>query len=397
MDLKVTPRLGTLVAGLAVVLTLACSGSEPQFTPTQLAERVRSGLSEQSVLDRQLAVAPLLEELQPENVEAVRTVYLESAAWLSPIDIEIFVDAWARFDGLAAYGFARRAQESLKAPALVAALHAWAMSDLPHALRVVNDLVQHEPKFGQQLVEPMVRGWVHSRHTGLEEFLLENPETGELLNAAIPEFYRTRGADGFRQWVEQLILESEDPTQQWMIFRKAARAYGLRDPEEAALWVKGLYGQADYARDGPESVALAWLRTDPVRAFEWLRFEAPEGTSSSVPRAVFQRWFGMDWQQAKDWLEAQPDESFYHATYDGFARQIAKSKPQNAIVWCKKIEPRDVQLDCLTAVAGTWYGEDPVAAGLWMEDSPIEPDALEEIRTRWQRRWKRKPQPARGQ
>ena len=143
---------------------------------------------------------PISRAIDPDNVESVAAVYLESSQWLAPIDIEIFLDTWGRMNGLEAYEFARLLPDSLRSVALVAAVHGWAIVDLPHALRVVSALWEDEPKLGRQLLEPMVRGWVHSPDPGLKTFLLESPLAGDLLNAAVPEVYRKSGGGGLRSW-----------------------------------------------------------------------------------------------------------------------------------------------------------------------------------------------------
>ena len=184
------------------------------------------------------------------------------------------------------------------------------------------------------------------------------------------------------KWAEELIRKDDNNERRWLTFRQVVRQVALRSPELAASFVLAQYGQGDFARDGPAALAEAWLRHDPIRAFDWLATKSPPASRAEAVRMAFRAWQYRDRAVAMEWLDTRPNEPFYFPAFDVAARRLAAEDHERAFDLCKRIADPPLHLECLGSVAESWYRREPVAAGEWLESSPLDVKAREAIRER---------------
>ena len=366
---------GTLIAASVCCLPfLVLAGCvEPRSTvtelgPAALAEEIRAAFSEPRPLDRMRRLTSALGQLGPENLDEVRAVYDEYLEGLDELELQPFFDAWARFDGPAAFEYAMGVPFPVQAEtAREAALYAWAVHDLISAVRAAEQVAEDRPRIALLLYRPVVRAWALSGQDGLQEYILSTSNKGPFILAAVPQIYQRVGADGLLRWSEEFLRRASDDGARMKAFRMTVRAVGFRRPDAAIPWVLDHFGE-EYAKEGPRVLVETWLRTDPEAAFEWLRTQAPEQARASALGLAFGTWLIRDRSAARRWIESRPSgDPFYQPAFDTLARRVARNEPKEAIQWCHRGQIGDVDRDCLRGVAVEWYRRDPVAAGLWME------------------------------
>jgi hypothetical protein len=379
-----------MVITLFGVLGVACSESSESDRPlsgTQLASGMRAAFAEASLFERLTRLTELVDDLDDDNLRAGRDVFGEYVAGLSDAEVRIFMSAWARRDPSAALDYASAIPfTTQREEAIAVVIQEWAARDPLEARPRAEALVIPGRKRAAQPVVRLVRGWVHHPDSGLEAYLHERPKRSDLLSAALQEVYRLQGATHLMRWVEDFISEDADSEHSWQTFRKAVRTIGYRDPEAAAAWVSEHHGRGYYASDGPEVLAEAWGLRDPGGAIDWIRTGAPEAARAKSLEAVFRLWLRHDRSAAREWLDAHRDDPFARPAALAAARDaIGAKNPEGAIELCSRIPPSELLQSCLHALALQWYEYDPVAAGLWMESSALDPELRDSVRSVKQR------------
>ena len=368
--------LVALLAALAVSCGETPSNSlPPAYDVSTLGGEVRAALAEPQPLTRSTRLAEALVHLDPENLDEVRSVYDIHISGLDELEVRPFLDAWADFDGPAAFEYARGIRHrDVRSIGVDAALYGWAVRDPRAATDAIAESTaarQMAARSGD-MTRPVVRGWAASGdERGLESFVRANQDPGQLVLVAFPEIYRRRGTDAVARWASRYIRDEQKYGSKMKVFRMAVRVLGFRDPAGAAPFVLGHWGE-DYASEGPRALAEGWIRTGgdgPDEVMEWLRTEAPESTRSYAMVMAVGAWLRLDLVKARDWIEALPTgDPFYQPAFDALAYRMSRRSPRRALPWCSRGDTETFNRDCVFDVATRWYQRDPVAAGEWIEE-----------------------------
>jgi len=384
-----------ITIALMGVFVFGCFDSrieEGPFPPEQLAEEIRDAFGEPTHIGRITQLTALLEELDPANLSAVRDVFDETMAGLSNAEVGCFISAWAQLDRHAAHDYARAIPfDTQREEALAIAIHEWAVQSPLEARLAAEALEIPGRKRAAQPLVRLVRGWVHHSDSGVAAYLRGHAEDSDLLSAAIQEIFRVGGADSLVRWADDFIAKSESADQQWQAFRKTVRTLGYREPEAATRWVSEHYGVDEFARDGPEVLARAWVRRDPPGAIDWVLTGAPAEARNEALQAAFSRWLSVDRAAADAWLGEHPNDPDLYPAYVATAKNAIRSRnPERAIEYCGRVPPSELMQNCLHALAVNWYGWDAVAAGEWMESSELDPELRDSVRATQQKLRKRR-------
>ena len=186
--------------GLVAVICLGgCSESDSRAAHPSgewLAEQVREAFAQRGYLARASNLAPHLHRLAPQNVAEVRAVYDEYMPALSESELQLFMDAWAGFDGAAALEYAMGIPFTRQAGvARQAAVQSWAIRDPLSASRAVSELIEQKPRMAKELPLALVAGWALAPRGGVEESLLSVPERSDLIGVAVGGIYRRDGPE----------------------------------------------------------------------------------------------------------------------------------------------------------------------------------------------------------
>lgn len=375
-DIRIV-RVACLVGPLVmfVVPLLGCSQPRSDVTdlgPSKLAEEVRSALAEPYYLDRNVRLASAMRQLDPDNVEAVVDVYTELLKDLRKAELEPFFDAWAKFDAPAAFDYAMDVPyQGVSQRSQLSAMYAWAVRDAHGASRAADQGAEARPRDAHLFYQALIEGWAISGQDGLEDYIVDGPfseDPGQLILAAQPKIYLREGVDGLLEWSEAIMQRATDHGPRMKAFRYAVRTVGFRDPRAAIPFVERHYG-ADYAKEGPRVLVETWAHMDPEAAFGWLRDEAPEDARASALGMAMGSWLIRDRQAARSWIDSVPvGDPYYQPAFDIVAKRFARHDPMEAIEWCHRGQTPEINSACLRQVATTWYSQDPVAAGHWMEE-----------------------------
>lgn len=343
----------------------------------RLAGEVRQHLAISWRVERLARLASALERgLGPESLDAVREVYEELLPGFEGAELQLFFDAWARFDGPGAFEYAMQVPFPLQAGiAQEAALYSWAVHDALAARLAAEQAAADRPREAEAFYRALVRGWALSAQPGLRDYIASHSGMGRLVLIALPQIYQREGADGLLRWSEDFLQSSSDYGARLRTFRLTVRTLGFRNPREVIPFVFAHYGE-EYAKDGPRVLTESWLRHDPEAALEWLHSEAPEEVRPEALSLSIGAWLTQDRVSALRWAESRPiEDPYYLPAFDAVAKRVSKRDPRAALEWCRR-GPRDgLAIDCLRQVGIAWYRKDAVAAGRWLEQEsglPVE-------------------------
>lgn len=384
------------VAGLVICLVMfsvslsGCSerrSEKTRLAPSEVAKEVRSALAEPAYLDRNTRLASALRQLDPDNVDAVADVYTELLKDIEESEVQPFFDAWAGFDAPAAFGYAMQIPyDGISQRAQRSAIYAWAIRDALAASVAADQAAEKRRRNGLMFYQALVEGWAISGQGGLQDYIVAGrsaEDPGQLILAAQPKIYLRDGADGLLEWSEEIMEAATETGPRMKAFRYAVRTAGFRDPHAAIPFVLRHYGE-DYAEQGPRVLVETWMQKEPEPALEWLRSEAPESARAAALGIAVTSWLYRDMNAARSWLDSVPvGDPYYQPAFDSLANRIAKHAPRKAIEWCRRGQTPEINRTCLRQVAIAWYKEDPISAGLWMEnESGLPAEDLVSVRQR---------------
>jgi len=314
-----------------------------------LGTAVEVALREGDRLERTARLVPLLEQLDADNLSGVLSVYRRELSGLGECEIRLFVGAWTRFDGRAAFEETLGWMPSKLRVGVQAAAQGWALHDVAQARPIIEATAESRPRLAELLLQALVIGWVHSGESGLDAYLRTvAPSNDDLLTVAIGATRRAQGNASLLAWSERFGANL-DPLLRAKVFRKAVRVVGRRDPQHAARFALSRWGQ-EYASEGPRVLVEAWIETDPQEAFEWLRTTAPLASREEAVGLAFGRWLYRDRRAALAWLEGAERTTFHDPAIRTLARQLAGSSPEDAHAWCHRTQSEAMRKQCAETV-----------------------------------------------
>jgi hypothetical protein len=394
----------TVAAAFAIGRSTAPAGSDPasEMAPENLATAIEAALGEPDVLERAKRTVRLLQYLDPENVTEVAAVYDLRLNMLGDLAIRPFVAAWARFDPAAAlkHTLLWRYRDK-KEVGVGTAIEAWALRDPDAALEAFNRAVKRNPNLQDMLFFDLLTGWLYSGQGGVEDYIANLPTEG--INSAVSrvaaKILRKDGVEALIRWVDS-TLDNNDYGAQFRkkTFQRGSRMIARWDPERAAAWVMEHRGHK-YTDDGPRIVAEQWGSQDGPAAVEWVRNYPDEEPRELAAREAFRTWFESDRAAAVEWLESESLTAFHEPAILYYAQEIGHKAPAEAVGWCERVHVEKRRLGCLKTAATLWYRRDALAAETWLQQSPLDEEARNAVRTppkkRQQRGQTRKGAPSR--
>ena len=388
---RITPRCQTLLALLCAAWWIGCSDSssvavDSQLTPVELQAEIMEAFAEPLVIERMEKLSSALSHLNSENIETARLLYEEHIEGLGELELRPFFDAWVRFDGVSALEYASSIPFTTQADiARTATITSWAMHDLIAARVAAEQLTQDNKRQAEFIYHALLQGWAAAGHPGLDDYVLKSPNAGPAIMAILPAVYQRVGGEQLMNWSNDIIYATDSYSTKVKAYRMTIRVVSFRNPRSAIPFVMQHYNTGEkYAKEGPRVLAENWLRTEPMAALNWLKTEAPEQVRAEALGLVFATWLNINQAEAKQWIDSLPSgDPYYQPVYNTMARRLAKRMPEKAVEWCKRAETEQVNPDCLRPVAVAWYKQDPVAAGLWLEEeSGLPVEELNNIRRR---------------
>jgi hypothetical protein len=359
------------------------SPGEPTPVSSDLGADLLAALAEASPSERLVGLAQALERVDAGNLDRMIEVIDRERTVLSESEIQLFFEAWARFEPLAAleHPLNERWPARTRVPSVAAAMERWALSDPIAAREFVDRRLQAAPKLGQKLIHPFVSGWAHSGAPGAFEYILEIPvhvrPTATL--ALVASQARRLGVEGLLSWADARVGRGDEVLQR-DFFRRVTKAAARRDPAATGAWVL-THVDREYAVDGVRLVAERWFPDQPDEAFAWVTNETPEPFHERALNSALSMWTAIKLDPARRWLERQTLGPAHDPMVDVFARQLAKTEGEEAIGWAERIHDPEQRSATLGEVATLWVEREPQAAERWLAGSSLDDAARAAIRS----------------
>ena len=145
--------------------------------PSELAEEVHAALAEPIRLDGYARLMPALQQLGPENVDAVSEVYTELFRGLGEPELRPFLDAWVAFDPAAALAYAERQPVALATKqAYAAVIYSWATREPIRAREVALEIIGESAYLTEAVTHALIRGWAMSDQDGLVKYVASSSD-----------------------------------------------------------------------------------------------------------------------------------------------------------------------------------------------------------------------------
>lgn len=320
-----------------------------------------NALADTDRLSRMAKLSVLIAQLSPDNID-IALAMLDDLPPGSDLGREMgmFVNAWARFDGMAAIAYVDENMDGRMSRWLKAsAISGWATTD-PYAAATyaLENPEGDNSRFNPALMG-LVSGWAESDPQAATLFLAElSPEerNGRMVGE-VAERYLRDGVAAATRWAESI----EDPTLRNEAIESVARDLSRSDPKAAAAWIEGMAAD-DSVADSVGRVARELARQDVASAVDWIS-DLPAGQSkSAASSAVIREWAGNDPTAAGEWLNEQPASPELDGAVQAYAGQIAQTDPALALDWASSIIDDGARQSSQIRIAQTWYRTEPEAA-----------------------------------
>jgi len=371
--------LGVLLLGEAGE---ASPGRSQAKTQDALGPALEEALAQPSRFDRLQRLTASLAGLDAENVDEAVAVFELEHWWLSDAEIDLFMEAWTRFDPASAVEYAARWPWRTQRPeALAAAVQAWALRDPEEAARKVEELAQTNPRIRGKLVDNLLTGWVQSGRPGALEYTAAAPSGTWPVSAMVIAAGQTRRlrVPAVLEWADGVVQGELPEDLRKNVFRRVTGMASRQDPEAVAAWVEKHAGRA-YADQGTRILAERWVSMNPEAVLRWVSASIPADERTMLLRHAFSRWLIEDFSDAAAWVEAASADPRHDPAFAAYANVLAQRDPEAALPWAEKIQDEGLRLTSLERIAASWYRRDPVAAETWLESSALEEAARKRVR-----------------
>lgn len=368
---------------------------EEARTSDELEADVARALSEPRAFARASSLIRLFEGLTKENVAGAARAVNARAGENDPVDLQMFLSAWAHLDPAAAMGEVQSWPiRSRREAGLRIVMREWAASGDTLA---AGNFYETLTDAGQRnlLAGPLVRGWALSGDgpgaLSLAVRFFETQARQDVVDSLVQGFLHARGPDAAIELARTLGPEAGDEFAQRVI-RTTLDLAGREDPEAAAAYYDALVATAPPEPWlAPTLVQLAGLirNTNPEAALEWLLPKAEGPERSRALMETMGTWAKRDFDAAWQWFEStgeatkdpkatlSPTESTLLA---GLVRRLARLRPQEAATWAVRLRPGPDRIEMLRRVAYFWSATDSAGADEWIATLDLRPDDLNAIR-----------------
>jgi hypothetical protein len=355
---------------------------------------VRDAMSEAGAFDRSKALSQLFSALDASNVDGAARGMRTGAMYLDPIDLQLLLSAWTRFDPIGAMGAAERwPSQAGREIGTRIVMREWAASG--RVLAAVNYYQTiRDPERASMLAGPLVRGWALSGDfEGALDALRRlwdrdesvNPIDGFVRGALMesgPEKLIERvmaldpvGAGALEQRLMRVTLNlgaDENPV-------AAAEAYAKLEGDTPPEWLHGAL----------QGIAIPRAEGDPEATIEWLLERADRPERTVVLKEIMRGWAKRDLDGAWQWWQAANDPGEAPGAEQGALRRIllppllrnmAEFRPAEAALWVEHVEKPRARQVLIQRIAYHWTRHTPEAAQAWVDSLSLAEEDLANAR-----------------
>ena len=354
-------------------------------TAEEMESEVSRALAESRAFVRASALIRLFEGLTKENVSGAAHAVESRANENDPVDLQMFLTAWAHLDPEAAMREVQRSPiQSRRDLGLRVVMREWAASGKTLAAGTYFDTLT-DPEQRRIVAGPLVRGWALSGDMpgalALAHRLFEIEPRWDVIDGLVRGVLHAQGPAAALQMARTLDPRTDpktDPQKGGEFARKVILTTldlaGRDDPKAAVgvydAFAAGAAAPPAWLTSSLGSLAAQIGRSDPQVAVEWLMSmsEGPERDRALME--VMSTWADRDFEPARAWFEKRnpsvldatsklsPPES---ALLAGLLRRMARIRPAEAAPLSVRLRPESNRIETFRRVAYYWSATDPGA------------------------------------
>jgi hypothetical protein len=322
MSGKKTAIIGAAaVVGLVVgwAMAMYVNSGPPLRNAEETYTRYRNALSIKDTLARTEILLKLTKQLTPETLPGAARAYEEDLWPLANSDIRILMAYWAKNSPREMVATTRGWNNSrVQQIAGTEALSEIAASEGYAAAREFYDSLPLHLRRGG-LVTLVLAYADHGDLTDMAAFVTsfkDHDERDLVGEIAVERMLDNYGPIFVEEWVETLAPGRGNTSDIKVVaFRAAQRAHldnGYR--REFEQWLEKV-GDESWAKGGWRSIAVHWVKTDPISAIEWARALPDDVDRLTVVQEAVRGWAVRDSEATLAWiLEQQPNKELDRGT-----------------------------------------------------------------------------------
>jgi hypothetical protein len=364
-------------------------------TASEMEHGVRSAMKETSAFARSQALGGLFTGLDAENVAGAARGMRTSSEFLDPVDLQLFLSAWTRFDALSAMAAAENwPSEAGREIGMRIVMREWAGSGRVIEAGNYYDSLQN-PEKKSVVAGPLIRGWALS---GDIEGALKRVrifwDQGDPVNMVDGFVRGALGSVGTEELIE--IVLALEPNRggdfEHRLMRVTLNLGAREDPTVAANAYASLEGDSppDWLHGALKVIARPWAETDSRAAIEWLLERADRPERTVVLKELMRHWALQDVDAAVGWWTAETDHAEVLGTDNRALRSIllppllrgmAQVRPVEASRWVEQVEKSVPRETLILRIAYFWAIRNSVDAQEWVDGLGLSEVLLEKART----------------
>jgi hypothetical protein len=356
--------------------------------------------SEVDPLRRAYLISRSLQDLGSDQLPELMQALTVRRMGIETEEVRLVMIAWARFDPLGAYEWAREGPKKWRSTLTDQAMFAWAYHDGPSALRKLESI--EDPELKLRLRSAVTDGWMRSDDKlGATEYIANFPDLkrrGRLFFLFAGELMMAMGTEGSMRWIE--ALPDDSPNQVKLgLFHHVAMMVTTEDPITAAEWFYENRTRS-FTEGALSGIVRRWVQhheRPPV--FEWLLAMDSEGLRAGERNDAiadaFRSWMQIDPEAAQAWLLAQlPNPALDSASKEA-AKRLVPTDPDKALEWALRVSNEAERSILLIRAGKRWREKDPDAFSAWLQENELPEEIRRKILAAPQRSLgKMRPKPA---
>jgi hypothetical protein len=361
----------------------------------EMERAVGEALKEPLAFPRSSALIRLFEGLSIENVEgASRAISARAGRW-DPVDLQLFLAAWAQLDPASAVRTVERWPiKSRRHIGLKIAVREWAASG--RAIEAVTYVQSIQDPLMQAMASgPLVRGWALGGDTAgavaLAHRLWTRGEKLDVVDGLIRGVLQVQGPEGALE-----LMSSIDPMGpgaggfEHRLASVTLNLVGRENPQAAAAAYAELVtdGRPAWLEGSLNRLAGLWRNEDPQGSLEWVLVQEPSPERSKALKETLGTWANRDFDAAWAWFETNrsplPEAgglfSDNASLLTGLVRRMARDQPPEAARWAIRLPEGPDRTASIRRIAHFWAREDARKARSWLEGLGLPQSQLVELR-----------------
>lgn len=379
--------IGFLIGRSSGPAPVAFPEPDQGLSPESMEQRVAEALAEPRAFVRAVTLNRLYEGMTRENAAGAARAVSQRAGRADPVDLQIFLGAWALVDPVAAMQEVRSwPVRSRRNSGIATVMREWAAGGDRIAAGNYYQTITDEETL-ETAAAPLVRGWAMAGDVDgaleLARRFWTQSKRLDVVDGLVRGVLNTRGPEALFAFVRSVDDRGGDAFHQRLV-RVSLNLGGREDP----LGAVGLYdevaagGHPDWLAGALDRVAGDWRNQDPKAALEWLLAKPESRERDEALAKTMATWAIRDYDAASAWLTArgleptaaEPLGSTDAAVVAGLLQRTARIAPEEASRWIARLPRTDPARLALTRrVAHFWAMRDPTAATRWIDSLALQP------------------------